>query len=52
MSLLPEAEMVNRGNVALNLGLAYWHEGRLEEAEQVLLEAQDISGRVGNSFAF
>jgi LuxR family maltose regulon positive regulatory protein len=51
MSLLPEAEMVNRGNVALNLGLAYWHEGRLEEAEQVLLEAQDISRRVGNYFA-
>jgi len=50
LSLLPETEMVNRGNLALNLGLAYWHEGRLDEAEHVLMEAQDISGRVGNTY--
>ena len=49
--LLPQAEMVTRGNVALNLGLTYWHEGRLEEAEQALLDAQEISGRAGNTYA-
>lgn len=51
LSLLPEADMVSRGTVAMNLGLAYWHEGRLDEAEQALRDAQEISGRVGNTYA-
>ncbi len=51
LSLLAEDDWVSRGNVALNLGLAYWHEGRLGEAERALFDAQEISGRVGNIFA-
>jgi ATP/maltotriose-dependent transcriptional regulator MalT len=51
LALLPEGEMISRGNVALNLGIAYWHAGRLEEAERVLLEEKDITGRVGNTYA-
>jgi LuxR family maltose regulon positive regulatory protein len=50
LSLLPEADLVSRGNVALNLGLAYWHKGCLEEADQALREAQDISARVRNNY--
>jgi LuxR family maltose regulon positive regulatory protein len=52
LSLLPEDDWVARGNVALNLGLAYWHEGRLDEAEHTLYEAREISGRVSNTYAF
>lgn len=50
LSLLPETDLTTRGLVAINLGLAYWHEGRLEEAEPVLLEAREASGRVSNHF--
>ncbi len=51
LSLLPESDHATRGLVAVNLGLAYWHEGRLEEAEPVLLAARQASARVGNTFA-
>jgi LuxR family maltose regulon positive regulatory protein len=52
LSLLPQEDLTTRGNVALNLGLTYWHEGRLVEAENALLEAQEFSQRVGNDYAF
>jgi len=51
LMLLPETEWVSRGMLALNLGLAYWHEGRLAEAEEVLPEAQSAAQRVGNRMA-
>jgi LuxR family maltose regulon positive regulatory protein len=51
LTLLPETDATSRGNVAMNLGLAYWHEGRLEEAERALLEAEEISRRVENYYA-
>jgi LuxR family maltose regulon positive regulatory protein len=35
----------------MNLGLVYWHEGRLEEAEQALDEAQDKAQRAENFYA-
>jgi LuxR family maltose regulon positive regulatory protein len=51
LSLLPKTDYLNRGLVALNLGLTYWHAGRLEDAEPVLSEAHQASERVGNIFA-
>ena len=51
LSLLPETDLASRSIVALNLGLAYWHAGRLEDAERVLLEAQEKSQRSGNHYA-
>ena len=51
LALLPETDQVVRGNIAINLGLAYWHEGRMAEAEPVLAQACDLSGKAGNYFA-
>ncbi len=51
LALLPDTDIVTRGNIALNLGLAYWHEGELVKAESVLGQAVDLSGRVGNQYA-
>lgn len=50
-ALLPDTDVVVRGNIALNLGLAYWHEGRMADAEPILLQACDLSGKAGNYFA-
>ncbi|MDX1416656.1 MAG: hypothetical protein R3293_20820, partial [Candidatus Promineifilaceae bacterium] len=51
LSLLPPTDRVSRGNITLNLGLAYWHEGRLSAAEKFLKDAlplaQDTSNRFG-----
>lgn len=51
LAWLPQADGVSRGNVALNLGLAYWHAGRLDEAEAALREAQASAAGVGNTYA-
>jgi LuxR family maltose regulon positive regulatory protein len=51
LALLPEKDIGGRGNIALNLGLAYWHEGRMAEAEPVLAQAGDLCGKSGNFFA-
>lgn len=52
LALLPEADIANRGIIAMNLGLAYWHEGHLAEAEPMLLQACDLCSKTGNHFAF
>ena len=51
LSYLPREDQVARGIVALNLGLTYWHQGDLAEAEIALREAQELSQRVGNDYA-
>jgi LuxR family maltose regulon positive regulatory protein len=51
LALLPENEFTARSTLALNLGLVYWHEGRLREAVPVLNEAQELATRVGNHYA-
>ena len=51
LSLLPEDDVTTRGTLLMNLGLAYWHEGRLEEAEPVLVEAQEETRRSDNLYA-
>jgi LuxR family maltose regulon positive regulatory protein len=51
LSLLPETDITNRSNLLMNLGLVYWHEGHLEEAEPALVEAQENAVRSGNWYA-
>ena len=50
LALLPESDIAGRGNIAMNLGLAYWHEGRMREAVPVLAQACELNGRSGNFF--
>jgi len=45
LALLPADDLTLRGNVALGLGIAYWHIGQLTAAQQALEEAlQDCQG--------
>jgi len=50
LALLPEDNLTKRGVVALNLGIAYWHLGRLREADQALEEANLAACRTGNTY--
>jgi LuxR family maltose regulon positive regulatory protein len=40
LSLLPETDLGSRGNLLMNLGMVYWHEGNLYDAEPTLVQAQ------------
>jgi LuxR family transcriptional regulator, maltose regulon positive regulatory protein len=51
LALLPESAVGMRGNIAMNLGLAYWHEGRSLAAEAALRQACDLCQQAGNSYA-
>ena len=51
LALLPDTEIEIRGVIAMNLGLAYWHEGQLAEAESVLLQACDLCSKTENHYA-
>ncbi len=51
LALLPDTDITTRGNIAMNLGLAYWHIGQLTKAEPVLVQACDLCGKVGNQYA-
>jgi LuxR family maltose regulon positive regulatory protein len=48
LALLPKSALSDRGLVAVNLGLASWHAGRMEEAEGALLEALEAGQATGN----
>ena len=50
LALLPPESLAGRGLVALNLGLAYWHIGRLPKAEQALNEALPACRKSGNAY--
>jgi LuxR family maltose regulon positive regulatory protein len=50
LSLLPRDDLSGRSIVAVNLGLAQWHRGRMAEAEQALLEAQRAGRGSGNEY--
>jgi LuxR family maltose regulon positive regulatory protein len=39
LALLPEDDLDQRGIVALSLGIAYWHIGRMDEAQEALEES-------------
>jgi LuxR family maltose regulon positive regulatory protein len=51
LSLLPEGDTSQRSNLLMNLGLAGWHDGQLEEAESALLEAQEKAIQCDNLYA-
>ncbi|HSF83443.1 MAG TPA: LuxR C-terminal-related transcriptional regulator [Anaerolineales bacterium] len=50
LALLPPENLASRGLVALNLGIAYWHIGRLAEAQQALDEALPAFQQTGNTY--
>jgi LuxR family maltose regulon positive regulatory protein len=50
LSLLPADDDSSRGIVALNLGIAYWHAGKMESAEEPLKEAIPAAHRSGNTY--
>jgi LuxR family maltose regulon positive regulatory protein len=50
LSLLPPDELSGRSIVALNLGMAQWYRGRIQEAEQALSEAQRAGRGSGNEY--
>lgn len=51
LALLPETDSTHKSNLLMNLGMVYWHEGHLEEAEPALAEAQEKAFRSGNLYA-
>jgi LuxR family maltose regulon positive regulatory protein len=51
LALLPASFETDRGLVALSLGMAYWHIGKLKEAESVLEEARRIALKTSNDYA-
>jgi LuxR family maltose regulon positive regulatory protein len=51
LTLLPDNEFTSRSTLAMNLGLVYWHVGRLREAVPILNEAQEMAERAGNHYA-
>jgi LuxR family maltose regulon positive regulatory protein len=51
LDLLPKTEIETRGVVAINLGIAYWHMGQMDEAEEVLAEALEANQATGNLYA-
>ncbi len=48
---LPESSLNSRSIVAMNLGLAYWHQGKMGEAEKTLAEAMEAARTIGNHYA-
>lgn len=51
LSLLPEDDTSQRSNLLMNLGLAGWHDGQLDEAEPALIEAQEKAMQCNNLYA-
>jgi LuxR family maltose regulon positive regulatory protein len=50
LALLPADNLTQRGNVALGLGIAYWHIGQLGAAQQALEEALPACQGSGNLY--
>ncbi|MFC1879462.1 LuxR C-terminal-related transcriptional regulator, partial [Chloroflexota bacterium] len=51
LSLLPKEDLLNRGIVAISLGIAYWHIGDMDEAEKALDEAFTVAQKSANQYA-
>ncbi|MEJ2597822.1 MAG: LuxR C-terminal-related transcriptional regulator [Anaerolineales bacterium] len=49
--LLPKSSVNTRGVVALNLGLAYWHMGQMQAAEEILAETLQAAQAADNHYA-
>lgn len=50
LALLPEASHTARGLVSMNLGIAYWHMGRMDAAEAALQAAIPATQQAGNTY--
>jgi len=51
LELLPPDHLSGRSVVGVNLGIAQWFQGRLEEAERTLTEAECAGRKSGNDYA-
>ncbi len=51
LALLPETQMVTRSVVGVTLSMAYWHAGRMAEAEPVLRETLRTAQAAENDYA-
>ncbi len=51
LSLISETDLSSRSILALNLGIAYWHDGDMSETERVLNEALAAARKTGNKYA-
>jgi len=51
LALLPKRSVDSRAIVAMNLGLAYWHMGQMQAAEEALAEALEASRATENHYA-
>lgn len=51
LALMQDGELASRCLLSLNLGLGYWHEGRLEELGPALDEAEFLAEQISNDYA-
>jgi LuxR family maltose regulon positive regulatory protein len=51
LALLPQTDGAARGILAVNLGIAYWHNGQLDETEKIMSEVQHVGSQTGNLYA-
>jgi LuxR family maltose regulon positive regulatory protein len=51
LSILPQADLLSRSAVAVNLGIAHWNSGHLTEAEQAFIDADHAARQSGNTYA-
>ena len=51
LSLLPETDLSSRSILALNLGIAYWHDGDMTKTDRALNEALPAARQTGNKYA-
>ncbi|MGD8403409.1 MAG: LuxR C-terminal-related transcriptional regulator [Anaerolineales bacterium] len=51
LKLLPKDSIDSRGIVAVNLGLAHWHMGQMQKADEVLAEALEAGQKTSNHYA-
>lgn len=51
LALLSPSNTSARGVLAVNLGIAYWHSGRLDETEQTMAQVEHFAAISGNAYA-
>ena len=51
LALLPEDDLDSRCIVSVNLGIAYWHTGKMDAAEHALADVIETGTATGNLYA-
>jgi LuxR family maltose regulon positive regulatory protein len=51
LSILPKEDLGARCVVSINLGIAYWHSGKMDAAESALAEVLETGRAIGNLYA-